>query len=170
MGSVEVEARDVTRSMDHDKMVRDLLRSYIRVVDDKDLETWTELFAEQSSYVVTTRENEERGLPLAFVYDDSKGRILDRVIYVTEVWKGHYNDYRQRHILSDFAVEWVDDSARVTASFAIYISEPSRAGSQLLAAGEYVDVIAIENGAAKFRSKKVILDGDVLPRYFVFPL
>ena len=169
MNAVDVVREDSAVRADADK-VRALLREYVTVVDRTDLEAWRELFAETSSYVVTTRENEERGLPLAFVYDDSKDRIHDRVTYVTQVWTGHYNDYRQRHIISDASVTWKDDIAHVSVGFALYIAEPMRSGSRLLATGEYVDTVAIEAGVAKFRSKKVILDADVLPRYFVYPL
>lgn len=150
--------------------VRTLLRQYVEVVDNADLNGWTDFFASDSSYVVTTRENHDRNLPLAFVYDDSKDRIKDRVVYVEEVWAGHYNDYRQRHIISDYSIAWLDDEAHLSVSFAIFIAEPTRSGSQLLVTGEYADIVVFEGGVAKFRHKKVIIDSDVLPRYFVYPL
>jgi 3-phenylpropionate/cinnamic acid dioxygenase small subunit len=169
MESAKLAEESVTRP-NAEYAVRALLRRYTAVLDNTDLEAWAELFSSDSSYIVTTAENEGDGLPLAFVYDDSKDRIFDRVVYVREVWAGHYNDYRQRHILSDASVAWVDDTAKVNVGFAIYIAEPTKSGSQLLATGEYVDTVVFEDGAAKFRAKRVILDTDVLPRYFVYPL
>jgi hypothetical protein len=55
-------------------------------------------------------------------------------------------------------------------SFAVYIAEQGRSGSQLLATGVYFDTVVFEDGQPKFGSKKVVVDSDVLPRYFVYPL
>jgi hypothetical protein len=44
------------------------------------------------------------------------------------------------------------------------------AGSRLLTTGEYEDEVTFIEGEPKFREKRVILDADVLPRYFVYPL
>lgn len=159
-----VERHDVERQ------VRALQRRYAAAVDGKRLDEWLSLFAAECSYVVITRENVERGLPLALVFDDSSDRIHDRVVYIEEVWKGHINDYRQRHLLSDPEIVADDDGIRIRQGFAVYISEPSVAGSRLLTTGEYEDEVAFVDGEPRFREKRVILDADVLPRYFVYPL
>lgn len=185
MTAVQDFDRTTAEPPDLERQVRALQRQYARAVDGKRLDEWVSLFAPDCSYIVTTRENEERGLPLALVYDDSNDRVQDRVVYIQEVWKGHFNDYRQRHLLSDVEVSWVGDEARVSVGFAVYISEPTKIGSQLLASGEYADVVVFEGGVSeggvseggvfegrvpKFREKRVILDANVLPRYFVYPL
>jgi 3-phenylpropionate/cinnamic acid dioxygenase small subunit len=156
--------------MDRENSVRQLMQNYANTTDDKDLDTWTKLFATPGSYIVTTHENVARGLPLAFVLDDSNDRIIDRVTYIREVWKGHYNDYRQRHILGQSMIKWHADIASVRTSFAVYIAQPGAVGSTVLATGEYHDEVVFESGQPRLRSKKVIIDGDVLPRSFVYPL
>jgi 3-phenylpropionate/cinnamic acid dioxygenase small subunit len=170
MTAVQDPSNSAYETADLDRQVRALQRRYVRAVDEKRLDEWVSLFAVECSYIVTTRENEERGLPLALVCDDSNDRIRDRVVYIQDVWKDHFNDYRQRHILSQPEVSWFGGEARASVSFAVYISEPTKIGSQLLATGEYVDVVVFERGVARFREKRVILDADVLPRYFVYPL
>lgn len=157
--------------MNLENAVRLLVQKYANTVDDKDLDSWTTLFATPGSYIVTTHENLARGLPLAFVLDDSNDRITDRAIYIKEVWKGHYDEYRQRHILGQPTIEWHDDIvASVRTSFAVYIAESGNVGSTLLATGEYQDEVVFTSGQPRFRSKKVVIDGDVLPRGFVYPL
>jgi anthranilate 1,2-dioxygenase small subunit len=153
-----------------ERRVRALQRRYAAAVDAKRLDEWLSLFAPECSYVVITRENIERGLPLALIHDDSTDRIHDRVVYIEHVWKGHINDYRQRHLLSDPEVVADADGIRVRQGFAVYLSEPSVAGSRLLATGEYEDEVTFVEGEPRFRAKRVILDADVLPRYFVYPL
>jgi 3-phenylpropionate/cinnamic acid dioxygenase small subunit len=170
MRTLESDPNEAVGDEIREKQVRELLSRYVEVVDDRDLHAWVQLFGANSSYFVTTRENEERGLPIAFVYDDTKERIQDRVAYVEEVWHGHYNDYRQRHILSDASIEWMNGVASMRVSFAVYIAEQGRSGSQLLATGVYFDTVVFEDGQPKFGSKKVVVDSDVLPRYFVYPL
>lgn len=155
---------------DLERRVRALQRAYVRAVDDVRLDDWVALFAPDCSYVVITRENVERALPLALVYDDSADRVRDRVVYIDKVWEGHVNGYRQRHILSDPDVEWDGTVARVRTGFAVYLSEPTVPGSRLLTTGEYADTVVFVDGEPRFAEKRVVLDADVLPRYFVYPL
>lgn len=159
---------------DLERRVRALQRRYVAAVDGKRLDEWVSLFAPECSYVVITRENVERGLPVALVYDDSTDRVHDRVVYIEKVWQGHVNEYRQRHILSepdiDVDIDVDRGGVRVRQGFAVYISEPTVAGSRLLCTGEYEDQVVFVDGEPRFRAKRVILDADVLPRYFVQPL
>jgi 3-phenylpropionate/cinnamic acid dioxygenase small subunit len=148
-----------------------LQQEYVRVVDGVDLERWPTLFAREASYVVTSRENLERGHALAYVLDDSRSRIEDRVTYVEKVWKGHYNSYWPRHILGPSAVTATDEETlEMETPLAVYISEPEEIGSRLLAVGVFRDIVTFEQGEAKFASKLVVLDTTVMPRYFVYPL
>src|SRR2546429_10021967 len=78
----------------------DLLTQYIRIVDDpRRIEEWPALFSDDAEYIVITRENHERNLPIAVIRDDSKDRIADRVTIIREFWGAggraadrHYND------------------------------------------------------------------------------
>src|SRR5437870_13696040 len=63
----------------------DLLTQYIRIVDDpRRIEEWPALFSDDAEYIVITRENHERNLPIAVIRDDSKDRIADRVTIIRE--------------------------------------------------------------------------------------
>jgi 3-phenylpropionate/cinnamic acid dioxygenase small subunit len=147
-----------------------LINAYVRALDRKEVEVWATLFAREAAYSVLPRENVERGLPMAHVLDDSRDRISDRVDYIRKVWRGHYNEYQSRHILSNIVIEpAVDGQFSVSANFAVYITE-AEGTTALLAVGEYQDIVVIEEGAARFKDKKVILDTAALPRGFVYPL
>lgn len=150
--------------------VANLINAYVRALDRKDVETWATLFAKEAAYYVLPRENVERGLPMAHVLDDSRARIDDRVDYIRKVWRGHYNDYQSRHILSNIVIEPAPaELFSVQTNFAVYVTELEGTTS-LLAVGEYQDIVVIEDDAARFKEKKVILDTGVLPRGFVYPL
>lgn len=151
-----------------------LLHRYIRCVDDADLEGWSALFGNDSSYIVTTRDNLSRcptsGPPIGFVHDHTKDRILDRVTLVRKAWEGHFDEYRTRHVVGLPGVEHKDGRILMRANLALYITEEAQVGSVLLAVGEYVDELRLQEGTLLFGSKMVVLDTEVLPRYFTYPL
>lgn len=157
----------------------DLLVRYVRIVDDpKRLHEWPELFTESAEYVVITRENHERGLPIAVIRDDTKDRILDRVTIVKDFWGAggraedhHYNESWPRHIVGPAWVEFTGSGeAHMGANFVVYATVQVDAEPRLLALGEYQDVVDFSGDVAKFKSMKVILDTSVLQDVFVYPL
>lgn len=156
--------------VDRELQARRLLARYVHVLNQKRIEDWPELFADQASYVVTTRENEEYRLPLAVVCDDTKDRIFDRVSIIREFWKDHVNDQQARHILGTTVVEdGADEDFVAMTNFVVYLTKRID-GSTLLFPGEYVDIMTVQNEVPKFRAKRVILDTPVLPDAFVYPL
>lgn len=170
---------DVVESERQRQAAQDLLVRYIRVVDDpRRIEEWPALFADQAEYVVITRENYERGLPIAVIRDDTKDRIFDRVTIIREFWGAggraedrHYNAAVPRHIVGPVWVEPGEAGAVLLgANFAVYQTVNIDTSPRLLAVGEYRDVVEIVGTTARFKSKTVILDTSVLQDVFVYPL
>jgi 3-phenylpropionate/cinnamic acid dioxygenase small subunit len=153
------------------RVLRSLQSEYIRCLDELRIADWEDFFAGEAHYEVNTRENVERGLPLAHVLDHTRERIHDRVTYITNVWEGHYNAYWPRHILGEpLQIRAEDGLITAQTPFALYITEAGRSGSRLLAVGRYEDEITFEEDRPRFRRKRVVLDTTVLPRYFVYPI
>ncbi|TMJ09238.1 MAG: hypothetical protein E6G98_10110 [Bacillati bacterium ANGP1] len=157
----------------------DLLTQYIRIVDDpRRIEEWPALFSDDAEYIVITRENHERNLPIAVIRDDSKDRIADRVTIIREFWGAggraadrHYNDAWPRHVVGPVWVEFSESGdALVGANFAVYQSVQVDVAPRLLAVGEYKDVVEFSGATATYKAKKVILDTSVLQDVFVYPL
>ena len=59
-----------------------LMAEYAHVIDGGRYEEWPALFTDPCLYRITTRENEDRGLPLSIILCDSQGMLLDRVVSV----------------------------------------------------------------------------------------
>src|SRR4030095_12816012 len=59
--------------------VRALYDDYVHFLNSGDLEQWLDLFAEDCSYRVVSREKHVRGLPLALIRCDSRAMLADRV-------------------------------------------------------------------------------------------
>ncbi len=80
---------------------RALLVAYTYVLDEGPLSDWPTLFTPACLYRITTRQNEERNMPLSIMLCDNHAMLYDRVEAVEKanIYEPHY----YRHILSDFA-------------------------------------------------------------------
>lgn len=151
------------------RAVDELLGRYSDVVDEQDWQRWPDLFASECSYTVHTLDNLRRGLPLAYMYDDNRARVLDRVKFITEVWAGTVEPYGTRHVTQRTRATRLDDGRwRVRAHFQVSYTE-NDVLSGLLAAGYYDDLIDLSAGDPRFAQRRVCLDS-MPARYLVYPL
>lgn len=165
------QTRSVLQEKEKKEVVRELINDYVMVVDDTGrVEEWPNFFTEDGAYYVYTRENYERGLPMAVVLDDNKGRILDRVRTIRDIWAGHYEEQIPRHTISVPHVSFIDEKhAETITNFTVTIMKTDQQVYTFV--GRYLDKIGLQDdGTAKFVEKKVILDNAVLPTYVVYPL
>jgi len=63
--------------------VEALYYDYAQAIDEE-VERWPDLFTEDARYRVTSRENYDRKLPLAPIYCEGRGMILDRAMAVRQ--------------------------------------------------------------------------------------
>lgn len=158
------------QTIDEEKreLIHHLLFKYCQVVDDGDISKWPDFFSDNGSYYVYGRDNYEKGLPIAYVMDNHKGKIKDRVTLINKIWT--YNISYQRHMLANVLVENAEDGKfRCYSNFSVYRTD--REGkTELFAVGRYIDLIVFEGHVPKFEKKEVILDTYTLPSYFVRPL
>ncbi len=149
----------------------ELQNRYIAALDNKDMKGWAATFSEkdEASYICRSSENEAMGWPIALMLDDCRARIEDRILFVTQIWRGTFQDYRTRHFAQRLSCERIsDDCYRMRSNFSIdYTFDPQ--ASQILATGLYDDVIAIGSGGPRFLSRRAIYDTTVLPQYVVYP-
>ena len=140
---------------------------YVNIVDDGDLEQWPNLFTEDCSYQIVSRENVRRGLPLATMRCDSRGMLRDRVNAIQS--SAFYVSRVVRHIVGLLDVRPNGDDVEVRANFAVFESV-SRSATALLCAGVYDDIVVIDDGRLRFRQKHCVYDGDLVIDSIVYPL
>lgn len=146
---------------------------YLDALDTKNMPGWLACFSADAaaSYICTSLENFERNLPIGLMLDDCRARLQDRVTYITEIWKGTFQDYRTRHFVQRLEAAPLADGVIVLRSnFSVLYTPEDTGGSEVLAAGTYEDRIRFEDGRALFLAKTAVLDTRVLPRYLVYPL
>lgn len=152
-----------------------LQMQYLRSLDSKNMEGWLSCFSEnqEASYQCISAENIEGDLSLSFMLDDSSSRLKDRVIYINDIWKGTFQDYRTRHFtqcLDVKPVKGLENRFEMITSFHILYTPDDTRSTEVLVSGIYEDIIEISENKTVFLHKKAILDTTVLPRYLVYPV
>jgi len=148
-----------------------LQNDYIKALDNKDMAGWLGTFSADpsASYVCISAENDAAGHPIALMLDDCRGRLEDRVMFITKIWRGTYQDYATRHFVQLLEAEQAKDgSFCLLSNFTInYAMEPHISG--VLCTGMFRDVVVEEAGELRFRSRRAVYDKSVLPQYIVYP-
>lgn len=145
-----------------------LLAEYAHVIDGGRFEEWPDLFTDPCLYRITTRENEERGLPLSIILCDSRGMLLDRVVSIRTA--NVFVPHTYRHMIS--CVQMMEpgtNSWRVRSNYLVTRTMPD--GTMcVFSTGEYRDHIALVDGEAKFRERVVVCDHSMINNLIALPL
>jgi len=145
-----------------------LLAEYGALADAGDYSEWLGLFGQRCSYYVIPKENDDRGLPAALIFCDSRAMLEDRILSLRAANK--YNIHVDRHLIGlPRIVSSTPDSLSVEAPFAIYQSE-QEGDTRLFAAGLYRDRLERTSGGLKISEKKIVLDSFAIPSLLATPL
>jgi anthranilate 1,2-dioxygenase small subunit len=147
---------------------RELLAAYTYVLDEGPLKDWPSFFTEICLYRITTRQNEERNMPLSIMLCDNHAMLYDRVEAVEKanIFEPHF----YRHVLSDSRMlRSTPDSVWMETSF-ICVRTMLDGRMTLFAAGKYVDEIVACADRCLFRSKSVVLDPSQVDTLIAKPL
>jgi anthranilate 1,2-dioxygenase small subunit len=160
--------KEMENSREVQSRIEDLIHAYVQCIDDDRLEEWPEFFTDQCKYQIISRENDERNLPAAIVYCDSKRMLKDRITAHREanIFEAHV----YRHIVSSIRIVGVEDETyTVHSNYAVFQTRVD-GYSEVYNVGRYIDKIVIENEMFKFKEKKVVYDTLVIPTLLVTPL
>jgi 3-phenylpropionate/cinnamic acid dioxygenase small subunit len=139
----------------------DLFTRHGDLLDEERFDEWLDLFTDDCEYLVISRENVDRGLPLATIRCESKGYLKDRVVGVTTT--SMYAPRSQRHVVGA-PLQHGDGSW--SASYAVFqtlADEPT----QVFSVGRYV---ARVDEAGRFSSLHAIYDSTLVLNSIVKPL
>jgi 3-phenylpropionate/cinnamic acid dioxygenase small subunit len=139
----------------------DLFTRHGDLLDEERFDEWLDLFTDDCEYLVISRENVDRGLPLATIRCESKGYLKDRVVGVTTT--SMYAPRSQRHVVG---APLRHDDGSWSASFAVFqtlADEPT----QVFSVGRYV---AHVDESGRFSSLHAIYDSTLVLNSIVKPL
>ncbi len=149
--------------------IEELYREYVDALDEGELARWPALFLENAVYRIVSRENEERGWPLAVMLCESRAALEDRVWAIQHA--SFYVPRAQRHLLSSLRIaEEGADAWRVGANYAVFQSLPEQL-STVFSVGRYRDRLARDGaGRIRFAEKLCIYDSALIANSLVLPL
>lgn len=148
--------------------VQMLLETYARLLDEDRLEDWVELFEEDASYTIVSRENHDRNLPLSLMLCENKDMIRDRVFSLRQA--NIFNFHSNCHVLS-LPRAGVIGAGRyaVRCSYALYQSDPT-GHSRLFSVGRYEDEVVERDGVFRLAKALVVVDTGAIPTLLAVPI
>ena len=130
------------------------------LLDEERYDEWIELFTDDCEYLVISRENAARGLPLAAIRCESKGYLKDRVVAVRKT--SMYIPRSQRHVVG---APLQQDDGTWTASYSVFQTLPDEPTS-VFSVGRYVG----SRDGDRFARLHVVYDSTLVLNSIVKPL
>ena len=130
------------------------------LLDEERYDEWIELFTDDCEYLVISRENAARGLPLAAIRCESKGYLKDRIVAVRET--SMYIPRSQRHVVG---APLQQDDGTWTASYSVFQTLPDEPTS-VFSVGRYVGSL----DGDRFARLHVVYDSTLVLNSIVKPL
>ena len=145
-----------------------LYAQYAACLDNEEFERWPDFFTDTCTYKIVSRENFDRGLPLATWLCESKGMLLDRVTAIrrTSMYAPRY----MRHIVSGILIKELCDDALIVHANYLVLETLVDALTRVFQTGRYVDTIVGGNGRLQFSEKICVFDSVLVPNTLVYPI
>jgi salicylate 5-hydroxylase small subunit len=156
--------------MNHWLEIQALLADVAAALDQRELQRWPDFFTEDCVYRLQSRENFDRGLPLATMAFESRGMLRDRIYGAAETI--FHDPYHQRHILGAPRVLGEADGADGTRCESSYlVVRTKRDGMpEILSVGRYLDRIVRTPEGLKIAERLAIFDNDLIPNSIIDPI
>ncbi len=144
--------------------------AYARVLDDGDLTVWPNFFTEEARYVVTARENWDRGLPAGLIYCEGRAMMADRAFAILNT--AMYAPRYLRHFITN---TWVGTQADGGAFEAganylltqVLVDEPNARVHQV---GRYIDVFVESEAGLQLCSRHCVYDDALIDNALILPV
>ena len=144
--------------------------AYGAALDEQRLDDWAEMFAEDGFYVVLSRENADRNLPVGLIYCENRGMIRDRAFALKET--AMFAPRYLRHFVANTTVEneQPDGTIQARANYIVMEVLLDRPDAQLHQVGVYRDVFRRVDGALKLVRRQCVYDNLLVPTALCLPV
>jgi len=150
--------------------VEDFNAAYAAALDEGRLNDWSEMFTDDAFYVIISRENADRGMPVGLVYCENKGMIQDRAFAVekTEMFAPRY----LRHIIGNTQVlgEEHNGDIRARANYVVVQVLFDRPEAKLHQVGVYHDKFRRVGGELKLAERRCVYDNLLVDNALCLPV
>lgn len=137
-------------------------------LDRRELGRWPALFTDDARYTLQSRENADRGLPLAVMAFESRGMLQDRVTGALETLFHH--PYSQRHLTGLPRVVGAGAEGFEVETAVLVVRTPRDALPEVLVVGGSRDRLVRTPQGLRFAVRHVVYDNDLLPNSIIDPV
>jgi anthranilate 1,2-dioxygenase small subunit len=143
---------------------------YAQALDELRLADWTDMFTEDALYVVLSRENFDRGLPVGLIYCESKRMIHDRAFALMET--SMFAPRYLRHVIGNQIVLGAESNGTVKsrANYVVLQVLLDRPDATLHQVGVYYDVFRRVGGTLKLAERRCVYDNLLVPNALCIPV
>jgi anthranilate 1,2-dioxygenase small subunit len=144
--------------------------TYAAALDDGRLTDWADMFTDDAFYVIISRENADRGMPVGLVYCENKGMIYDRAFAVekTEMFAPRY----LRHIIGNTQIlgEAENGDIRARANYVVFQVLFDRPDAKLHQVGVYHDKFRRIGEQLKLAERRCVYDNLLVDNALCLPV
>ena len=150
-----------------------LYADYAAALDARELQRWPGFFTEDGVYKLQSRENFDRGLPLATMHLESRAMLQDRVYGALETI--YHDPYVQRHIVGLprlLGLEPQEHGAELLCCESSYLVIRTKrdAMPEILSVGRTIDRVRPTREGLRFAQRWVIFDNDLIANSIIDPI
>ena len=143
--------------------------AYAAALDEERLTDWADMFTDDAFYVVISRENAARNLPVGLIYCENKGMILDRANAMkTEMFAPRY----LRHIVGNLQLlgEEPNGDIRARANYVVVQVLLDRPQATLHQVGVYYDKFRRVGDRLKLAERRCVYDNLLVDNALCLPV
>jgi anthranilate 1,2-dioxygenase small subunit len=144
--------------------------AYAAALDEGRLTDWVEMFTDDAFYVVISRENADRGLPVGLIYCENKGMIFDRAFALeqTAMFAPRY----LRHVIGNLQVlgEEANGDIRSRANYVVVQVLFDRPEAKLHQVGVYYDKFRRVGETLKLAERRCVYDSLLVDNALCIPV
>jgi anthranilate 1,2-dioxygenase small subunit len=152
------------------RQIEDFNNIYAAALDDGRLNDWAEMFTDDAFYVVISRENADRGMPVGLIYCENKGMIYDRAFAVekTAMFAPRY----LRHIIGNTQILGEEDNGdiRARANYVVVQVLFDRPEAKLHQVGVYHDKFRRVGEQLKLAERHCVYDNLLVDNALCLPV
>ena len=143
---------------------------YAAALDEQRLMDWVELFDDNALYVVLSRENFERNLPVGLIYCENKGMIRDRAFALKET--AMFAPRYMRHLIANLTVEAEASNGTIAARANYVVLQVlfDRPDATLHQVGTYYDRFRRTAKGLKLVERRCVYDNLLVPNALCLPV
>ena len=150
--------------------VEEFNNAYAAALDEQRLVDWAELFVDDAFYVVISRENADRNMPVGLIYCENKAMIYDRAFAheKTEMFAPRY----LRHIVGNLQLlgEEPNGDIRARANYVVVQVLFDRPDARLHQVGVYYDKFRRLGGELKLAERRCVYDNLLVDNALCIPV